>query len=185
MDSGQQMRYSKDEIELIKKFVTSREDSLILLRNHFLQLPLTDEQKSFLQGQSADFVAVLVKTVAPDLDANVPLGQEATLFNRLTTLETVQPEASFLHIAANDIIIAYLEQQFAALSQTTEPTIVLQDLKKPIGSDQSEIRLVNLIAYNNIIPLVEGRLLILNALNNKKEETPEEAAKRLKANSSK
>lgn len=186
MDKGQLMRYSQAELELIKLFVSSREDSVLILRNHFLQLGLTSEEQAFLKGLSADFLPVLQKTVLPDLTRDVPMNQQATLYNRVNNLEQINPDVGLLHIVANDIIIDFCTQQFNLLSSDGEPTIILQDLRKPLGIDQDEIRVQNLIAYNQIIPLVEARLNNLTVLANQKPaDTEAEAKQRAQANSAK
>lgn len=184
MDKGQQLRYSKGDIDLIKQFIASREDALIILRNHFLQLELTEDEQSFLSHLSPAFLKVLEKATVPVLDKDLPMNMEATMYSRLSGLDQVHYELAALQIAANDIIVEYFKQQLGALTLKAEPTIILADLPDRMGIDQKEVRVANMIAYNLIIPLVEGRLNVLSALTNYKEETPEEKAKRLNKNSS-
>lgn len=186
MDKGQVKRFSSAEIELIKKLVASREDAIYILRNHFLQFDLSDDEKAFLKSLTPDKLALIEKAMAPKLDKEIPLGQQATLESRLANLEQLNPDVGFLHIAANDVIGSYLLQQIAKLyDDTTEPTIVLNDLPKPLGVGQEDIRVANMIAFNNLIPIIDGRLNVLLSLANTVTETPEEAAKRAQANSTK
>ena len=184
MDKGQTLRYSKAEIELINNFTQSREDAVVILRNHFLQLELTDEQKTFISSLNADFYKVIYKTVIPELVADVPVTQEATLYSRLTMLDQIHPEVAIIQIQANDIFINYCKQQFNALTVDSTPTIVLNLLCNPVECTNDE-RVTNLIAYNNIVPLVEQRLNQLTALSPKPVLTEEEIKARDLADSSK
>ncbi len=186
MDKGQTRRVSQAEIELFKQFVKSREDALLILRNHFLQLELDGQEKSFLSSLPKELLAALRKMLIPSLIPDVPLTQEATLFSSLEGIDQNHYELGNMRIEANDLVAQYLEQQWDQLTsdEVKDTDIKLSELPLgPKGVDQKELRVVNMIAHNEIIPLVEGRLRAIEALGNIVEETPEAQAKRLAADS--
>lgn len=188
MDTNQQMRYSQAEIALIQQFTASRPDAVLVLRNHFLQLPLTDEEKVFINGLTTDFLSVLEKMMTPDLSRDVPLNQQATLYSILTELESVNPDAATIHIKANDIIVAFFKQQFEALTGGEQPielaTLPLADENDSSLTDFN--RLKSMIAFNKILTFADGRLSQLTYLSVKPVVPSEdELAKQAAANSSK
>lgn len=179
MDKDQTIRYSKDEIALIKQLLGSRVDVVQVLRKHFFQFEITAEEKTFLQSLSPDVLAILEKVLLPTLSPDVPLTLEANPYSTLATIDQFYPDLAYVHIAANDILVTFFEQQFDALTKESPQTIILALLPQPLGIDQREQRIINVMAYNKIVPLIDGRLNVLNYYNNLKEETEAEQAARL------
>ena len=185
MDKNQTKRVSGDEIALIEHFLKSREDALIVLRDFFLQLELTEEEGEFIKSLSNDLIGVLEKMMKPTLTKDVPIDQNASMYSRLSNLEQVNPDVGDFHIRANDLLKDYLEQEFNNLkNKTTDRVLVLNDLPDKLDEDTNYNRLVNIMAYNLIIPIVEGRLKMLSLLVLPPEETPEQMKERMKKNSS-
>lgn len=185
MDRGQTKRVSLDEIALIKQFIETREDAVLILRDHFLQLELSEEEKNFLKSMNKEFLPVLEKIMYPSIVRDVPLTQQASTYSRLFKLEQINPDVGMLHIEANDILTQYLKQQLVLLNEEKEISIFLKDLSRPLGVDQKEMRVVNMIAFNLIIPIIEGRLQDLINLVRPPEETPEQRKERIAKNSTK
>ena len=182
MDKDQARRVSKDEIALLKRLVKRRSNAVLVLRDHFLQLELDKSEKKFISKINSAVLPVLAKLIIPEPVKDVPMGQQGSMYQRMTTLDQMHPEVGIHHVLANDIIVDYLRQQFKALTEEIdEPTkIVLDDLRKPMGCDQGELRVINMLAYNAIITLVGGCLLQITHLTKEpKKETKEEKEKRL------
>ena len=185
MDKNQQSRYSKADLAILKKTYGDRNDIFLILRNHFLQLELSGEEVEYLSKIDKDFLDVLGKAIYFEPIPDVPLTQQATMYSGLNMLEQLHPEMGILLIESADLVSDYVKQQLNAITGEEE-VIKLKDLTKRYGSiDQKEMRVVNTIAYNKIIPVVEGKLALLESWCTAKEETPEEKAKRLTANSNK
>lgn len=184
MDKGQTLRYSKDEIELMRLMVKSREDFTLILRDHFLQLPLDASEKQVLSSLSTDKLELLRKVFLPELRRDVPLTTQSSAYSGLANMENTLPQIAILHIEAIDLVKAYFEQQFDLLTSDEKPTIVLNELASSMGVDQDELRVVNVLAYNKIIPLVEARIQhVLVGLTAEKVETDEEQKKKEEKNS--
>lgn len=184
MDTNQRRRTSGAEEALVKQFLESREDAPLVLRNHFLQFELTEDEREFLNGINSDLIPVLVKLISPVLDREIPLGQQASKYSGLI-IEQMNPDVGNIHLQATDIINAYLNQRIDALKGDREDEgIILKDLPEPIENGEEFERVINVIAHNRIIPTVEDRIISLVDLVQEPEETDEERADRLKADSS-
>jgi len=186
MDTNQKMRYSKDEVELITKTFGGDTRALYALRDLLWQFELTPEQTELLKF-SDDVIKLLKKVLLPENNPDVPIFQQVSMYNSLMKIREYNPEPAVLHIKANDILIEYITAQFEKLTTgSTQSTLVLEDLPKPLGVDQDELRYVNMLAYHNIGAYIEGRIQELQILSTPVvEETPEEKAKREAANSTK
>ena len=121
----------------------------------------------------------------PGLVRDVPLTQQASMYSRLNKLEQLNPDIGVLHMEANDILIDYFEQEFANLESgiRNHNAIVLANLPNKIENDHDFKRVTNMLAYNLIIPIIEGRIQSLVDLVAPAQETPEERIARLKADS--
>jgi len=86
MSHGQQMRISDLELELIKNTFAGNDELLMLLRKVFL----------------------------PELQPNIPLGQNIDLWMTLK-LEDLTPEQALINIKARNTVIQHIEQQLLTL----------------------------------------------------------------------
>lgn len=190
MDKKQVGAFSEEEMQIIKNFAESREDATLILRNHFLQLGLRNDELAFLSSLSQATRDVLRRVLIPQLTREVPLTLQATMYSRLAFIEQFSEEGAYLHIRINDLIIEYFEQQFARISEPAEGGIVLKEL--PVGGatlttmEEKEARVIGMNAYNKIIPLVEERVHWIQVMSESpKLESGEEAKKRMEQNSTK
>lgn len=182
MDKDQKMRYSKKELEMLKVMFKNNEENLYALRNHFWQfeskLPqFTDEQ-----------LVLLKKIFLPDNTSDVPIFQQVSMYQSLYKIREMSPMQGVLFIQANDILIRYMDQQFARLANNdVEELIILERLPdEGKGSDQEELRFVNILAYHNIGAYIEGRIQEIKTIVEQPEpESIEEKQKKLTKNSSK
>ena len=190
MDKQQIGAFSVAEMGLIKLFVSSREDATVILRNHLLQLPLVAEEVNFLSSLSQEMLQVLHRILIPELTREVPVTLQATMFSRLTFIEQYSEEGAYLHIRVNDLIIQYFEQQFGRIVKPNEEGGILLKVLPLHGGilttlDEKQARVMGVLAFNKIIPLVEERVLRIKIMGEPpKEESPEEIVKKNKKNSS-
>lgn len=182
MDKDQKMRYSKKELEMLKVMFKNNEENLFALRNHFWQfetkLPkFTDEQLELLK-----------KIFLPDNTPDVPIFQQVSMYQSLYKIREMNPMQGSLFIQANDILIRYMDQQFARLTNgDVEELLILARLpEEGKGSDQEELRFVNILAYHNIGAYIEGRVQEIKTIIDQVEpESVEEKQKRIAKDSSK
>ena len=162
--------------------VNIKKENLYVRRNHFRQfetkLPqFTDEQ-----------LVLLKKIFLPDNTPDVPIFQQVSMYQSLYKIREMNPLQGGLFIQANDILIRYMDQQFARLTNgDVEELLILARLPdEGKGSDQEELRFVNILAYHNIGAYIEGRIQEVKTVVEQPEPEPtEEKEKRLAKNSSK
>ena len=182
----QTMFYSDDELSLIKAVFGGESLALDALRNLFLQFELIKEEAKALKNLSEETLAVIKKTFLPEWNREEPLFQQRSMYSSLIKVREYNFEPSMFHIHANDILIDYVKQQLNCLEGKEDNRIILQDLPKPMGCDQDELRFINILAYHNICIYIEGRINELTGLANPpKEETEEEKKLREAKNSTK
>jgi len=180
MDANQITRFSKGEMELIRNtFGGDGEQILYQIRNVFMQF------ESEPPKLHKDVLAVLKKMILPELDIDVPLGQQADNYISLSNINQIPPDVAFLHIKAKDIVVNYLKQQFAELESGKLGTIILEDLKKPEGKTDEE-RFTSMMAFTFLVnAYIDSCLLNLKTLANQTEKTEEQLKEEAKANSTK
>ena len=182
MDKDQKMRYSKKELEMLKVMFKNNEENLYALRNHFWQF------ESKLPQFTNEQMVLLKKIFLPDNTPDVPIFQQVSMYQSLYKIREMSPMHGILFIQANDILIRYMDQQFARLTNNdVEELIILERLPdEGKGSDQEELRFVNILAYHNIGAYIEGRIQEIKTIVEQPEpESIEEKQKKLTKNSSK
>lgn len=186
MDKDQKMRYSEAEKAIIKKTFKDQNDlRLYALRNLFWQLELTEEEKQLLDFD-AEQLKIIKKVMLPDIEKDVPLGQQVDFTNDplLFQINQMNPAIALIMADANDLRIRYLEQQFYKLINWSEDTIILKELRKPMSIEQDSIRHINLLAYKSIKDYIDGRIYEFKVIANPPEElTPEQRKEKEKKNS--
>lgn len=186
MDINQTSRFSKTEMELIK--ATFVEDKILYaIRKVFFQFELAESDKELLKTLTPALLDILRKFFLPEPIADTPILQQADLYFSLSgKIKEINPAVAELQIEAEDLKIAYLEQQFSILTGYEVPQVIsLADMKVK-GNKSQEERYVNMLAYLSLTnAYVDSCLNGLKTLANKKEDTPEEQKKKATANSSK
>lgn len=176
----QTMRYSDEEISLIKNTFAENDYLLKVLRKFFLQGSLDLYEinviRNFnIQDQS---VKLLRKTLLPELEFDAPMFQLVDLYVNIDTKEHTMDRAYPL-ILARDLMCDYLEQQFAVLEDKKPAMrIIFKNLARAEGKDM-ERAFVELSARNTILSHIEFQLKSLSMLAGLKEETVEQTKARL------
>ncbi len=167
------MRYSDEELSLIKQAFKANEDILLSLRKWFLQMPLETLDQVNLKRitDSKETLAIIRKTFLPELDPNAPLSQLADMWVGVEIKDKL-PETAYPHILSREKVTQYLEQQLLLLEGTPgEPAIMFVDMVKGEDKDILE-RYVDLLTRNTIITHCQFQLMQLNVLANNPEITP-------------
>jgi len=188
MDKGQQMRFSKKELEVIKGAFENNDDLLYSLRKHLLQCDIPeDEWVNLKKTVNPELLAVLRKDFLPTINDDVPLQQIADPL-LLEKIMSLPPEEAAPHIEAALIAKEYTKQQIDELETGDKGKIVLKKLTPKIGEPTKNclVSYVNLMARNIIISNTESRLYFLRILANQNNPAiQEEFKKKLEQNSNK
>ncbi len=176
----QTMKYSDEELGLIKNTFSEDDTILKIVRKVLLQIELTREEKS---GMYANFknnvglMSVLRRFYIPTLENDVPLGMESDSWTTLQ-LEDKFPEYAVCLIDARAKSVEYFEQQFNVLEGKGKEVIKFKDfLLKENKTDG--MRYSDVLARNDIVLNVKMNGIYLKALAGAKEETVEETRTRL------
>ena len=111
----QTMRYTNEELRLIKNTFSENDDLLKRIRKVMLQMPLDAVDLSALELiKKKEVLAVLRKTFLPTLDADAPINQQLDLWMTVQIIDKTPDEAS-PHIQARKKLIDYLDQQLCVL----------------------------------------------------------------------
>jgi hypothetical protein len=182
MDKDQQGILSKADIELIRNtFGGSGEELLYHIRDVFLQFEAKEAPKF-----TDDVLSIVRKYVIPELSPDLPIKAQADLYFSLDNIKQIPPEVAYIHIKAMDLMIEYLEQQFAELSSGVKDDMSLSlSYFKEKKLKTEEDRFVDMVAYQSIVAYIENSLDRLRTVANSKDETEEEIAKRLEMDSTK
>lgn len=174
------IRYTDNELGIIKNTFIDNEEVIVLLRKIFLQIPLTDSEISLLSmfRANSDLLKVLRKTFLPTIDVTAPLHQVIDLWMTVDIKEKGL-ELCELNLVAREILIDYLEQQLSWLEDGKEPKIMFTNLTK-IGTRATFYKTVsNFIMRNTLLGHIEQQLQQLVLLAGTKDETPEQTLERL------
>lgn len=181
------MRYSDVELSLIKNTFGDNEELLYMLRKVFLQLELSEADVLLLTSlrNHPETLAVLRKTLLPTFDGDAPLNQIIDLWMTVE-LKGKNPEEGYLELMSRQKLIQYLDQQLAFVeSGTVKPdAISIADCIVLTGKTKEGIY-CNMIMRNTLVQHIEMQLSVLSILAEQKNETPEQARKRVLKNSSK
>ena len=180
MDKGQTMRFSSAERQVIRDLFKS-EEVLYQVRNIFYGFPYEEFRLS------EEGLKIVKKIFIPELDPDVPLGQQADIFHlKLNIIEAPIPEVAMLQVKARDLATKYLKERFEVLWSRNESnaTMSLQGLKEVSEIDDTQ-RFIRLSAYMFLTSYIDSMVMQLKQLANQEEMTEEEMKKRAKLNSSK
>lgn len=192
----QTMRYSDQELAIIKGVFSENDPLIFAIRKSMLQFELTPEEKELLKLIKDDSLKILKKTFLPELEADAPLFQLVdSTFLLGIDIKDKDDSTSYKLLRTRQIQIDYLEQQFTVftneLPETSINLKILGDFSYDLlGSSPSfEVAIhdliVNVMARNSIIYHVDSCLNQLEHLSGLRNETVDETIARLQKNSSK
>jgi len=166
------MRFSEAEISLIQATFKD-DDALIELRKHFLQVK--DSKKFTTKAVKA----LIAKTFLPQIDPEAPLNQIVD-FNLITAVRDKEIDSAYQAVLVQKIVIDYFQDRLDALEGKSTNKILFKDLDTI--TEDKEKTVMNFIARQSIVSLIESGLSQLNVLAN---QSMEDLLKALEKNSSK
>lgn len=186
MSEQLQRRFTEEEQSLIRNSFGGKEEILKSVRKLFYQLELAERDLNNLIDvkKSKQVKALLRKAILPELDGDAPFFQVMDRWIGLKGLMERTPEGMSPLIEAREKVVEYLGQQLNALEGKEEIKIKFNDFL-PSKEKSAEDNMIDLLARDSIINLIEFELHDLKVLSEEKEETKEEREERIKANSSK
>jgi hypothetical protein len=186
----QVMRFSDNDLQIIKVTFSENEDLLRAIRKVFYQMPLSALDLSMLSiafSGKPVVQKVLRKVYLPTIEADMPIQQNFDLWLTLGLKDMPVVEGA-VHIRSVKLWIDYIEQQLKLIEggkyTTKKPKISfkgLTDIKDKTDWDMY----AEMLARNTIINHVEQQLRQLDLLAGKKDESPEQTVQRLQKDSNK
>lgn len=188
----QERRYNDQEMQLIAATFKEQDGLLILFRRFLLQDPLTKDESAYLQStmNNPEILAILRKTLNPDLDKRAPIHQTVDLYSGMDLQPTVIDHA-VLQIKVRMRVKQYLNQQFSMFEGTwkeQEGQIIFDEMvgfENDKGKKTDEETYIDFVARNFLLSYIDSvglrQLLILAS----QSEDPEAVKEKLMKNSSK
>lgn len=188
----QERRYNDQEMQLIAATFKEQDGLLILFRRFLLQDPLTKDESAYLQStmNNPEILAILRKTLNPDLDKRAPIHQTVDLYSGMDLQPTVIDHA-VLQIKVRMRVKQYLNQQFSMFEGTwkeQEGQIIFDEMvgfENDKGKKTDEETYIDFVARNFLLGYIDSvglrQLLILAS----QSEDPEAVKEKLMKNSSK
>ena len=181
----ERLNINEREITLIKKTFCENEYLLKAIRALFLNLGVTDEEKSAIKATFSDkeLLALMHKKFYPQLDKDASIG---------TTMDVWMGVEQMVFGKGISEIYQAVQYKDEALKMTKKALALLEnpDGEKidvtfdPALSVKDDYQ-IRLLARNQFIKHVESQLMFLMIIAGKKDETVEQTTQRLTKNSSK
>lgn len=181
------LAFTDGEITLIKKLFAGNDALLMAIRNHLLQFGTTEEEEKQLALLGEDAKALLAKSLAPRANRDNSLGKIGDIWGSIDT-RGLSPEQAYPHYLIREKVVNYLTQQLDTMGNTIVPVyeMVLESFAQPPFEDKSPLDVfVGINARNTLFVHVDHHLNLLRIFAGQKEESVEDAKKRLLADSAK
>lgn len=181
----QTMRFSEQELGLIKNTFGENDELARVIRKFFLQGDLSVPERATLSlATNPTILFLLRKSILPTLDFDSPLFQMVDMFTNVNTKEQSVSNVA-AEVAIKELGVEYLESMFGVLEGSKKKsTISFEKLGKTKGKEISKM-FTDLGARNFILSHVQMNLQTLLLLGGAKTETVEETTARLAKNSAK
>ena len=178
--------YSKEEQDFIRTALVDRVDIFVLIRNFFLQAPLTEQEREAIKEfASVKWLPIIKRVFYPQIDFTRPLGQVRDLWSYMKTSDR-QVEEAAIEIEARQILVDYLAQRFEVLESGKEVETHIQLVNLVPHKHKTPYQnLVDVTGRNLIMAGVEGSTSQLLVFANSIETTEEKIAERQRKDSSK
>lgn len=172
--ANQQMRFSEEELDLIKRTFNNNEALLKSVRKVMLQLPLdVIDQTSLLVFKKEDLMMLMRRVFLPELKGDVPIGQQIDLWMTIN-IDGKCVEDAYDLLVSRKKLIDYIEQQLECLNDTNKVgKIRFEDLVSLEGKEEEDL-VTDVIARNTMVGHTENQILQLQILSSMKDETEEE-----------
>jgi hypothetical protein len=184
VEKKQQGRYSDKELDLCKITFKDNDPLLKVIRKVMLQYPLTPIEVGIKKGLSSELLAVIRKTILPEIDIDAPIAQIGDLWFWLPfKLDDKDPINAYAFLQARDKIVKYFDNQLCELEGGVPnyDKIIFKGLINP--QENPESLYTNLLVRNMILAHTEQQLQQFVNLAQLASMTVEELEKNKKKNS--
>jgi len=178
------MRINEKELKVIKDVFAENEPLLILVRNLFFGMELTEEEKKNIKANFKDkeLRRIIRKFLIPEFDADIPIGFSTDLWmSSVDGIKSNSPETLFPIFKSQE---KWIEMMETALKLLENPDGIKVNLKIMTGLDPSDMY-VQILARNNFVSAVERALTQIKTWAGQKSESVSETRERLLKDSSK
>ena len=185
VENKPQMRYSTEELSLLKATFAERDDLLKAIRKVFLQMDISEKEDIMIKGAMKENVVELLRRFfLPELEGDDAVGNGVDLWMTIK-IDDKEPDQAKPHVMARQALISYMEIQLEVLANggATEK-LDFKKLSNVFNKDAEEMYM-DLVARNTIIMHVQQQLMQIKLLAGTKEESPSETIERLHKDSSK
>ncbi len=178
-------RFTDAEIGIMKSVFAENKALLKIVRKFFLQLPMSDTEKTLLaQVKTREVIQVIEKCMLPTIDGDAPFHQVIDLWMTIK-LDGMTPDTAIYHIKSRDVLIKYFDAMLKEIKGETVETIKLDSLLFSEDKDADD-NFTDLLTRNTIIGHVEMQINQIFVLAGKKDEDVETTLRELdKKNSAK
>lgn len=177
-------RYSKKEFEILKSVFSENEALLLTVRNLFLGLEVSEDEKKVIKEVFADkeIRRIMRKFIIPEFDADLPVGMATDIWmSSVDGVKSNTPETLAPIFASQAVYIKMLETALALLEKPEGKKVKLE---VKVSDDAVEMY-KQILARNNFVKNIEQTLVMIRIYAGQKTETTDELIERLKKNSSK
>ena len=166
-------KYTQEEISLISNTFFDRDDILMAIRKFFLQATLKEKEESLIRTLTEDTIKVLRKCILPEVSFHSPLVIGKDLWGRIDMTNKLM-EDTYWEIKSENIMIVYLNEQFARLEKEEGIKILLDSLifddSKSVEEACYELKARNKIINHVDETMREIRTLAISASEASQEE---------------
>lgn len=184
---GIDFKFNDGEISLFKNTFCENTTLLKLVSNVFLQLELSETDKTILTNAfkgNRELLKLMRKKLVAELDPNSPLGLNSDIWKEIKT-QDVSPEMVLLDIKAKGVVLALLEEGLKKLADIDYKYVVeMKDLVDFKGQSADNIY-SNLKGRNDFLNHISSQMFSILTLSGMKDETVEDIKQRMAMNSSK
>lgn len=178
----QTMRYSDEELSLLKNTFTNADELLKAIRKVFLQIKRSEAEQQLLANLTPEAIAVIRKTVLPTIDGDAPINQVIDLWMTLDVKE--RPITEGLHfILARKKLMDYLDQQLGVLEGNGDTGFISFTELTSLGDKTAEQVFTDILMRNTLIYHIEQQLQQFSILAEQSSENREERRAKIKKDS--
>lgn len=179
---NQKMRYSDEELGLIKNTFAGDDTNLYAVRKHMLGATLTEGEQKFIEQLTPELKALLNKCFNPIIDGDSPLFQLVDMKMPLSPdLKGKTREEAEDIIAIKQVQIDYVQSRLDAFDGNGNSTPSLEAMADLKASNA----FINIQARNYLLSYIDSFVNDLRNLAGQKDETIEQTKQRLAKDSTK
>ena len=178
------MRINEKELKVIKDVFAENEPLLMLVRNLFFGLNLTEEEKKNIKEsfKNPEIRRIIRKFIIPEFDADIPIGFSTDVW--MSSVDGIKSNSPDILYPIFTSQIKWIEMMETALKLLEDPNGTKVSLAVMTGLDPTDMY-IQILARNNFVKAVETALVQIKTWAGTRNESVEDTRKRLLADSSK